>query len=473
MSEAKKFLFFCFCVKIESNMDKRLQKQIIIGAIFLIIFLSIGGGIYLAIRPEATCFDNKRNQKETGIDCSGPCISCDLKNNPPITVQKQPAFFVTLDKNINIFFQLLNSDADWGAKSFSYQLTLNGSNGENQTLNFSDFILPQEIKYILLPQVKVNFIPQFITINIDPKTIIWSKPIEGINLKLGGLFILTGVKILEPIDSVNINKNVYTFTKTLQFGIKDPEVYNLQKVLSQTPSIYPEGQVTSYFGKATEAAVKRFQEKYGIRITGEVGPQTRAKLNELYGPEGQKPFSYTFDTKKVLKRGMQGIEITNLQQALGLDSGYNPPGMVSGTFDKVTEDAVKEFQKKYDLLVTGQVNSLTAAKLNELFSQSSETGSQLTPDTFESYEATLKVEGNFYSSAPFNWKKGEIGVVLCDEKKNPVTIGTVSLENIISGKTIPFTLIWHYDLPKNLIVCEKEAHVNVLDIDNAFGSQNK
>jgi peptidoglycan hydrolase-like protein with peptidoglycan-binding domain len=449
-------------------MGKRLQKQLIISAIFLAIFLSIGGGIYLTVRSEATCFDNKRNQRETGVDCDGPCIPCDLKNNPPITVQKQPIFFLVQDKKINIFFQLLNSDAEWGAKSFSYQLTLNGQNGENQKLNFSDFILPQEIKYVLLPQVEVDFVPQSITITIDPKTIIWSKPIEGINLKLGGLFMLTGVKILEPETSVNIYKNVYTFTKTLRFGMKDPEVYNLQKVLSQTPSIYPEGQVTGYFGKATEAAVKSFQKKYGIRITGEVGPQTRAKLNELYGPKEQQPFSYTFDTKKVLKRNMQGIDIINLQQALALDSGYGPIGMVSGTFDKATEDAVKEFQKKYDLPVTGQVDLLTATKLNELFSQPSGDSSQLTQGTFEPYEATLKVEGNIYNSTPFSWKKGEIGVVLCDENKNPVTIGTASLENIISGKTTPFTIIWHYDLPKNLIVCEKEVHVNVLDIDNAL-----
>jgi peptidoglycan hydrolase-like protein with peptidoglycan-binding domain len=426
-------------------MDKRLQKQLIIGAIFLTFFLSIGAGIYLTVKPQATCFDNKRNQRETEVDCGGPCIPCDLKNNPPITVQKQPTFFITQDQKINIFFQLLNSDSEWGAKSFSYQLTLNGQNEETQKLNFSDFILPQEIKYILLPQVKVNFIPQSITIDIDLKTIIWGKPIEGINLKLGGLFILTGVKILEPTTNTDIYKNVYTFTKSLQLGMKDPEVYNLQKVLSQTPSIYPEGQVTGYFGKATEAAVKKFQEKYGIRITGEVGPQTRAKLNELYGPKEQQPFSYTFDTKKVLKIGMQGIDIVNLQQALALDSGYGPTGMVSGTFDKATEDAVKEFQKKYNIQVTGQVGSLTVAKLNELFSQSSGTNSQLTQETFEPYEAKLKVEGNVYNSAPFNWKKGEIGVVLCDGNKNPVTIGTASLENIISGKTTPFTIIWHDD----------------------------
>jgi len=57
---------------------------------------------------------------------------------------------------------------------------------------------------------------------------------------------------------------------------------------------------------------------------------------------------------------MKGIEVQKLQEALALDSGYNPQGVVSGTFDKATETAVKEFQKKYGLPVTGQVGSQTA-----------------------------------------------------------------------------------------------------------------
>ena len=64
--------------------------------------------------------------------------------------------------------------------------------------------------------------------------------------------------------------------------MKGEEIFNLQKVLHWDPRIYPEGQMTGYFGELTEAAVKRFQKKYGIRTTGEVGPQTRAKLNDIY-----------------------------------------------------------------------------------------------------------------------------------------------------------------------------------------------
>jgi peptidoglycan hydrolase-like protein with peptidoglycan-binding domain len=455
-------------------MDNRLRKQIIIGAIFFTIFLAITSGIYLAVRPQATCFDNKQNGNETGVDCGGSCIPCDLKNNPPIALQnpQQPIFFVTQNQKIDILLTLINTNTTWGAKSFSYTLTLTGAKGETQNLTFSDFINPQEIKNIVLSQIDVNFVPQSISFTLDPKTIVWAQPIKGLNISLGNFFPINGVSILTPIDSTQINKNTYTFTKTLVLGMKDPEVYNLQKVLSQTPSIYPEGKITGTFDKATEAAVKRFQVKYGIRAetggTGEVGPQTRAKLNELYGPKNQQTFSYTFDPKKILKRGMTGIDITNLQQALGLDSGYHPPGMVSGTFDKATEEAVKTFQKKYNLPVTGQVGEATANKLNDLFGPTSTTNPQLTSDIFYSYEATLKVKGNLYNSSPFSWKKGEVVVVLCDKNKNPAVIGKVPVDNIILGKSLPFTIIWHNEIPNDLIVCSSEAHINILDLDNAF-----
>lgn len=74
---------------------------------------------------------------------------------------------------------------------------------------------------------------------------------------------------------------VDAFTKTLRRGARSSEVTRLQEFLTQQPGIYPEGLATGYFGALTEAAVKRFQKKYGIEAVGIVGPKTRAKLNEL------------------------------------------------------------------------------------------------------------------------------------------------------------------------------------------------
>lgn len=76
------------------------------------------------------------------------------------------------------------------------------------------------------------------------------------------------------------------FLKSLNYGMKDGDVVALQTILSKDKSVYPEGDITGYFGKATLRAVKAFQKKYGIAKEGDpgfgnVGPSTRIKLNSL------------------------------------------------------------------------------------------------------------------------------------------------------------------------------------------------
>src|SRR3989338_5518615 len=74
-----------------------------------------------------------------------------------------------------------------------------------------------------------------------------------------------------------------TITKSLKVGSQNSEVKALQQALSKDKTIYPEGLATGYYGPATRNAIIRFQKKYGIEPVGYVGPQTRKKLNEIYG----------------------------------------------------------------------------------------------------------------------------------------------------------------------------------------------
>jgi len=81
----------------------------------------------------------------------------------------------------------------------------------------------------------------------------------------------------------------YCFSTDLYKGLTSNDVKDLQKVLNMDPATRvassgagAPGYETTYFGALTEAAVKKFQAKYGISTTGYVGPLTRAKLNELY-----------------------------------------------------------------------------------------------------------------------------------------------------------------------------------------------
>ncbi|KPJ57126.1 hypothetical protein AMJ49_02385 [Parcubacteria bacterium DG_74_2] len=82
----------------------------------------------------------------------------------------------------------------------------------------------------------------------------------------------------------------FEFKSDLKLGSEGKEVTELQKCLSQFPEIYPEGQITGYFGPKTREAVIKFQEKYSEEIlkpfdlkkgTGDVRKTTRKKLNEV------------------------------------------------------------------------------------------------------------------------------------------------------------------------------------------------
>jgi plastocyanin len=77
--------------------------------------------------------------------------------------------------------------------------------------------------------------------------------------------------------------------RSLKVGSSGDDVTRLQQFLARDPSVYPEGQVTGYFGALTQAAVQRWQTKYNIVSSGSpdttgfgvVGPRTAAAMSQL------------------------------------------------------------------------------------------------------------------------------------------------------------------------------------------------
>lgn len=79
---------------------------------------------------------------------------------------------------------------------------------------------------------------------------------------------------------------VQQITKRLALGSQGDEVKTIQDLLAQDKEVYPEGLITGYFGSLTKKAVQKFQEKYNIAKKGDVGygdvgPNTRAKINQI------------------------------------------------------------------------------------------------------------------------------------------------------------------------------------------------
>lgn len=100
-----------------------------------------------------------------------------------------------------------------------------------------------------------------------------------------------GFKDNNGVREKTITKNpAFTFKSKLSKGSQGKEVTELQKCLAKFDDIYPNGQISGYFGTQTEEAVIKFQEKYYQDVlepsrlnkgTGTVGAGTRDKLNEI------------------------------------------------------------------------------------------------------------------------------------------------------------------------------------------------
>ena len=86
---------------------------------------------------------------------------------------------------------------------------------------------------------------------------------------------------------VTSSANCPLIGRVLKLGSTGDDVSRLQRFLAANPAIYPEGQITGYYGALTEAAVKRWQVKYNIVSSGTAdttgygvtGPRTAAAIS--------------------------------------------------------------------------------------------------------------------------------------------------------------------------------------------------
>lgn len=153
-------------------------------------------------------------------------------------------------------------------------------------------------------------------------------------------------------------ETTFNFESYLKEESRGQEVKDLQKCLSFFPDIYPEGEITGYFGKSTEKAVILFQEKYKEEIlepwgfeegTGIVSKTTRKKLNEICNEFSEKSLPlklslvtvnqpFLIKTAKLLKEQWERLGIEIEIKAL--------------EFNELSRDFIKP--REYEMLLFGE-----------------------------------------------------------------------------------------------------------------------
>lgn len=117
------------------------------------------------------------------------------------------------------------------------------------------------------------------------KTILTRIPL--MRTSIGYFVVLASLVTLFFVSLSLVNAESYPpLTAQVNYGETSANVSNLQTFLAANGEIYPEGKVTGYFGPLTQAAVIRFQTKFGIDPVGRVGPLTLAKINNIIASGG-------------------------------------------------------------------------------------------------------------------------------------------------------------------------------------------
>ncbi|MBE6863295.1 MAG: spore cortex-lytic protein [Ruminococcus flavefaciens] len=195
---------------------------------------------------------------------------------------------------------------------------------------------------------------------------------------------LTPYEILQYYygDDIDIVKNAPVKTAMpsypgieLKLGSAGNDVRTLQIHLNRISGNYPAipkiPAADGIFDAATEAAVTKFQEVFGLDPNGIVDSATWYRIAYIYtsvkriaelDSEGVRYEEIENKYTEDLKIGMQSIEVSMLQYYLAVIGAYYEavqPVEITGYFGENTERSVKSFQRVFGLPQTGEVDRAT------------------------------------------------------------------------------------------------------------------
>ena len=161
----------------------------------------------------------------------------------------------------------------------------------------------------------------------------------------------------------------------LRLGIANDQVrvaqIRLNRISRNYPSIPKIALTDGIFGEDTEAAVRRFQEIFGLAADGVIGKATWYYIRRIYNgvkrlneidSEGITAEEVTQQYPGVLREGDTGSFVSNFQYYLNYLSNFYdsiPPVSIDGVFGASTRAAVIDAQNTFGLVADGIVGPLT------------------------------------------------------------------------------------------------------------------
>ena len=189
---------------------------------------------------------------------------------------------------------------------------------------------------------------------------------------------------VEIVPDAPIRGNQQSYPGTpIRTGSRGPYVTVIQTELNRISRNYPAipriPEVDGIFGPRTEAAVRKFQEIFGLDVDGVVGKATWYALVRLYTAvlslselrsQGQQFYAIDWAYPSGLQQGARGDKVRHLQYMLSVLSAYIPriPELeVDGIFGPATRTAVLAAQGWFGLPQTGVVDEDTWDEIYDQF----------------------------------------------------------------------------------------------------------
>ena len=149
----------------------------------------------------------------------------------------------------------------------------------------------------------------------------------------------------------------------LAAGSNGEKVRELQHRLRQLE--WYSGSITGAYAGATTRAVRGFQGKRDLSVTGEVDKRTWSKLVAMTRtPTRAERHNILVAGPALMKPGSRGLAVRGLQARLKQIGWY--AAAVTGTYGSVTTSGVRRFQAKRDIPVTGAVDQRTLDRLRAM-----------------------------------------------------------------------------------------------------------
>ena len=151
-----------------------------------------------------------------------------------------------------------------------------------------------------------------------------------------------------------------TLTRSSKYQSK---VVPLQRRLKELG--YYSGSIDGYFGSKTYRAVRNFQSRNGISVTGKADPYTQQVLYsaDARKASGSSSSSSSSSGYRLLYWGCEGSAVKRLQNAL-IEAGYKKlVRTADGIYGQWTYDAVRAYQRDHGLSVDGVAGKNTQNSL--------------------------------------------------------------------------------------------------------------